>query len=97
MRGALLYGLLPVYPLWMVKLFGLSATVVKLFAAGYLLYCAVMAALWERLLSTKHEGYGIGTQSVRSLVESYGGHCTFLAHETFLSAIATLAIEKTSE
>ncbi len=31
----------------------------------------------KRLLSSKREGYGIGTESVRALVEGYGGSCDF--------------------
>ena len=31
----------------------------------------------QQFLSVKHEGIGIGTQSIRSVVESYGGDCVF--------------------
>lgn len=30
-----------------------------------------------RFLSAKHEGYGVGTQSARTVVENYGGDCVF--------------------
>ena len=31
----------------------------------------------ERFLSAKHGGYGVGTQSARTVVENYGGDCVF--------------------
>lgn len=31
----------------------------------------------ERFLSAKHGGYGVGTQSARTVVENYGGNCVF--------------------
>lgn len=43
-----------------------------------------------RLLSTKHEGFGIGTQSVRSVVETYGGSCTFANREDVFSVTLML-------
>lgn len=46
--AALCYGLLPAYPLWLTSLFGGAATAVKLLTIGYLLICAVYAALHEQ-------------------------------------------------
>lgn len=31
----------------------------------------------ERFISARHGGYGVGTQSARTVVQNYGGDCVF--------------------
>lgn len=45
---AVLYALLPGYPVWLVRLFGTGATGTKLFTAAYLLYCSMRICLLGR-------------------------------------------------
>lgn len=47
----------------------------------------------ERFFSTKHTGYGVGTQSVRSVVESYGGQCIFRDHNGVFSVSVQLLLK----
>lgn len=44
----LVFGLLPYYPLWLIKLFGISTVCVKLTTAAYLSYCAIHSFLSDR-------------------------------------------------
>lgn len=45
---SVLYGLLPGYQVWQIRLFGAAATAVKLFTMAYLLYCAVRTSMHEQ-------------------------------------------------
>lgn len=47
----------------------------------------------DRLISTKHDGLGIGTQSVRSVVESYKGSCIFADKKDVFSVTLMLSME----
>ena len=102
--AALLYGLLPVYPLWLVKLFGLSATVVKLFTAGYLFYCAVTAALWERsnspLLLFCNTAFGVSIVFDRLLPgwePIYGGWVTEYGYAVMVLGLGIVLWQELSE
>lgn len=45
---ALLYGLIPIYPSWLIAVFGTLCTLIKALTALYLIYCSVKAALTEK-------------------------------------------------
>ena len=49
-----------------------------------------------RLVSTKHRGLGLGTQSVRSIAAQYGGTCRFEARNGmfYASVLCPAAAEK---
>ncbi|MGL5259904.1 MAG: GHKL domain-containing protein [Lachnospiraceae bacterium] len=45
---ALFYGLLPIYTVWLIKLFGVASTIIKILTMAYLLFCAIQASLREQ-------------------------------------------------